>query len=329
MHAFKSGRVVLLIAVVLTAIAAAPAGAAPGGLDGVVTNDGLRMPTPTAAPSVGEAVARAPSASAGFAGLAPAGSTLGATVASTNVGPPATATEGGAETIIGSDRRTLVSPTTVYPARAVVLITFTGGRCSGNLVAPDLVMTAGHCVHTGGSAGSWRTNVRVWPGRNGTLAPYGSFAAARLFSVSGWTTSKNEAYDYGAIDLSTNIGNTVGWFGYFWQSASMVGLPAIINGYPGDKPLTQWQSSNCSIFVIGFSQCTIGVSQSHQNFYRNDTIGGMSGSGVYYNRVGCGLCIGTIHAYGLHGSWPHSTYNHGTRIREAVFNNYQNWANNF
>jgi hypothetical protein len=32
-----------------------------------------------------------------------------------------------------------------------------------------------------------------------------------------------------------------------------------------------------------------------------------------------------IHAYGLHGAAPHSTNNHGTRIREEVHNNFCFW----
>lgn len=36
----------------------------------------------------------------------------------------------GTETIIGSDDRINVNPTTTYPARAVVVITFDGGRCT-------------------------------------------------------------------------------------------------------------------------------------------------------------------------------------------------------
>jgi len=34
-----------------------------------------------------------------------------------------------------------------------------------------------------------------------------------------------------------------------------------------------------------------------------------------------------IHAYGTHASFPHSTYNHGTRIVPPVFNNLLNWKN--
>ena len=220
----------------------------------------------------------------------------------------------GIETIIGADTRTRINPTTSFPARAVVLITFTGGRCTGWLYGKDIVATAGHCVHTGGPGGSWRTNVRVYPGRNGTASPYGSCSARRLHSVVGWTGSSNEEYDYGAIKLNCTVGNTTGWFGYFWQSASLLNLQTLISGYPGDKPLTQWRSVD-----------RVRVSGTNQVFYLNDTVGGMSGSPIYYNKTGCGFCSMGIHAYGLHGGFPHSTYNHGTRITQARFNNLKSW----
>lgn len=228
--------------------------------------------------------------------------------------------DNGTESIIGVDSRVLVNPTTTYPARAVVLVTFTGGRCTGWLYGKDIVATAGHCVHSG-PGGTWKTNVRVYPGRNGILSPYGVCTAKRLHSVTGWTVSGNEAYDYGAIKLNCTIGNTTGWFGFWWQSASLTGLSTRTNGYPGDKPLTQWRS-------LDFVRST-GTSQI---FYQNDTVGGQSGSPVYQLRAtGSAFCTGycsmAIHAYGLHGSVPHSTNNHGTRINQSVFNNLVAWRN--
>lgn len=233
--------------------------------------------------------------------------------------PEMTPENDGAETVIGPDDRTQVSPTTGYPARAVVLITFDDGRCTGWLYGPNIVATAGHCVHSGGSSGSWKTNVVVYPGRNGTLSPYGSCTAQRLHSVTGWTTSGDERFDYGAIKLNCSIGSTTGWFGYWWQSASLTGLPTVISGYPGDKPFEQWKSSDQG-----------RVTEASKIFYLNDTEGGMSGSPVYYNRpAGSSSCAGScsmgIHTNGLHGDSPHNDYNHGTRIVEPVFNNLQAW----
>ena len=219
--------------------------------------------------------------------------------------------------IIGPDSRTRVNPTTVYPARAIGLVTFSGGSCTGWFISKDTVVTAGHCVHSG-AGGNWRTNVKVFPGRNGSASPYGSCTAKRLHSVSGWTNSSDETYDYGAIRLNCTIGNTVGWFGFFWQAASLNGLPATIAGYPDDKSVQQWKA-------VG----TIAATQTRQVFYKNDTRPGQSGAPVYYNKSGCGQCSMAIHAYGVHppDPAPHGNNNHGTRITQAVFNNLVAWRN--
>jgi V8-like Glu-specific endopeptidase len=181
---------------------------------------------------------------------------------------------GSLESIIGSDNRVQVTATTTFPYRAIVLITFSAGRCTGWLVGPDLVVTAGHCVHSGGSSGDWYSDYRVYPGRKGSSSPYGSCTAKRLYSVQGWTVSNNEQYDYGAVKLNCTIGNTVGWFGAWWQSASLTGLPITVSGYPGDKPLTHWRSTG-----------NVAVTQTRQIFYKNDTAAGQSGAPVFQNRA--------------------------------------------
>jgi glutamyl endopeptidase len=229
---------------------------------------------------------------------------------------PASGSGLGINSIVPPDQRWQPGSTTTFPHSAVVQITVNGSaHCSGWLYGADIVATAGHCVHTGGSGGSWYSGIEVWPGRNGGYAPYGSCGATSLYSVVGWATSGNEAYDYGAIKLNCSVGNSTGWFGYWWQSDSLAGYSTRICGYPGDKPNTQWCSDD-----------QVRVSQSLQVFYWNDTVGGMSGSAVYQDRSGCGWCAMAIHAYGFpHNGWPHDSYNHGTRITEARFNNLWIW----
>jgi|FEC22Drversion2_1045045.scaffolds.fasta_scaffold00023_180 glutamyl endopeptidase len=224
----------------------------------------------------------------------------------------------GRESIIGADNRVLIRNTRQFPYRAMVLITFENSRCTGWMIGADTVATAGHCVHSGGSSGRWyqRSTYRIYPGRNGNASPYGSCTAKRLYSVNGWTRNGADDFDYGAIKLNCTVGNTVGWLGFFWQTATLTGLPTIISGYPGDKPLTQWRSTD-----------KVRVTQQRRVFYRNDTVGGMSGSAVYYNRSGCGNCAMAIHAYGVYGSPPFSNNNHGTRITKAVYDNLVTWRN--
>lgn len=220
------------------------------------------------------------------------------------------------ETIIGPDNRVRVAPTTAFPARATVVVTFSEGRCTGWLIGPDTVATAGHCVHSGGPGGHWRRAVVVYPGRNGAASPYGSCTVRRLHAVAGWTDGSDDRYDYGAIKLNCGIGETTGWYGLFWQPGSLTGLPTLINGYPGDKPLTQWRSTD-----------QVRVSEARRVFYRNDTVGGMSGSPVWTRRgPGCPACAMAVHAYGTYGARPFARNNHGARITKHVFDNLIAWS---
>jgi glutamyl endopeptidase len=102
----------------------------------------------------------------------------------------------------------------------------------------------------------------------------------------------------------------------WWQSASLTYLSTIIQGYPGDKPSTQWRSTDF-----------VRASATENIYYQNDTVGGMSGSPVWQNRgSGASYCVGqcgmAIHTNGLYGGGLTASNNSGTRITQAKFNTF-------
>lgn len=227
------------------------------------------------------------------------------------------------ESVLSDDRRFRIYPSeSGYPYRAVGLLTFTQAganyTCSAWLISPDTLATAGHCVHSGGSGGVWSTNVRFYPGRNGSAAPYGSCSAKRLNSVTGWTVNGSELYDYGSVKLNCTVGNTTGWLGRWWTTGSQVNLPIAIIGYPGDKPsATQWGGAG-----------RVAAQEARKTRYFVDTAGGQSGAPVVQaDGTGPGGCQGdcgiAIHAYGADSGGRNSA----TRITESVNTNLQTWIN--
>ncbi|MDJ0636357.1 MAG: trypsin-like serine protease [Xenococcaceae cyanobacterium MO_188.B29] len=223
-----------------------------------------------------------------------------------------------AETVHGPDDRVQITNTSVYPWRvhASLLITAADNSMwigTGWFIGPHTLITAGHVVYIKNSGipgrDGWVKKINVMPGRNGSTLPYGSVTSTKFHSVTGWTDSGNENYDYGAIIIPTELGNTVGWFGFgVYSDSALLSATGNISGYPGDKPTgTQW-----------YDYRTLASVNSQKVYYDIDTAGGQSGSGVY--RIINGQRYGmAIHAYGG------ATTNSGTRITMPVYNNMVAW----
>lgn len=224
----------------------------------------------------------------------------------------------GAETVHGPDDRMQITNTAVYPWRvhASLLITAADNSMwigTGWFVGPHTLITAGHVVYIKNSGvpgrDGWVRQIRVMPGRNGNMLPYGAVTSTNFRSVTGWTQDGNENFDYGAIILPTNLGNTVGWLGFgVYSDADLRQTVGNISGYPGDKPAgTQWYASR-----------RIASVTNRKVYYDIDTAGGQSGSAVYRIKDG-GRYAFAIHAYGG------ATTNSGTRINTPVYNNILAW----
>ncbi|MEM9970025.1 MAG: trypsin-like serine protease [Pseudomonadota bacterium] len=111
--------------------------------------------------------------------------------------------------IIGGDGRRLVTNSRVMPYAAVCYIerSFGGGRvgCTGTLIAPDLVLTAGHCLIR--ASGRVPRTMNIQPGRNGSYRAE-TIPAKRAWVARGFVHGRNPLFDYGLIKLARPIRNT-------------------------------------------------------------------------------------------------------------------------
>jgi glutamyl endopeptidase len=223
-----------------------------------------------------------------------------------------------AETVHGPDNRIQITTTSAFPWRTNASLLITAADNSqwigtGWFIGPHTLATAGHVVFIKNSGvpgrDGWVKRIQVMPGRNGNTLPYGSVTSSNFRSVTGWTNSGDQNFDYGAIVIPTNLGNTTGWYGFgVYPDAELLNSVGNITGYPGDKPVgTLWYDAHKIAAVNG-----------RKVYYDIDSAGGQSGSAVY--RVINGGRYGVaIHAYGG------ATTNSGTRIIQEVFNNLMAW----
>jgi glutamyl endopeptidase len=223
----------------------------------------------------------------------------------------------GTNSVIGADDRVQESVPTSYPWGAIAHLQTNQGGCTGFMLSRDVLVTAGHCVHYGGS---WVTSYTVTPGRTGNNAPFGSCSGGinDVWTTSNWINGYPSDHDYGLIKLTCDIGNSTGWFGWWYSTGeNLVNQNFYVEGYPGDKPFgTMWWDADSS-----YSQT------ANKLWYWIDTAGGQSGSPVYhYNSTTAGLCGGwcvtAIHTNGVVGGNP---ANSGTRFRPDVMSFINYW----
>jgi len=105
-----------------------------------------------------------------------------------------------------------------YPRRTGVqlFLTFIDGTdttlaiCSGTLINPWYVLTAGHCVYDD-DRGGWADAVGVAPARNGPSFPYGVTQAVSYMSWPGWIDDGDWDHDVALIRLENPVGALTGW----------------------------------------------------------------------------------------------------------------------
>ena len=151
-----------------------------------------------------------------------------------------------------------------YPYRTVGKLFFTqngsGFAGSAAMISPNILLTAGHCVYSGG----WSTNVVFYPsyGKRGASDPAYKFGYSYEACWTAWSQNGNRAFDYGMIWINAAPGNQIGWLGTLWNAPTAnrtwdaVGYPATpnppFNGNTMDEALGQFASSSTS-GVIGLT----------------------------------------------------------------------------
>lgn len=194
----------------------------------------------------------------------------------------------GTGSIHFTSTRLLKAADTTFPNRAVGKLYFKNAAgatymCSGSMIKPGIVVTAGHCIHDGSTG--FYNSFQFIPGYRKVgrteTRPYGTWtnwAYARTTSdwVSGGGAVPN-LRDWAVIVFNTDaagkrIGDYTGWLGY--QYPSMIGKHASVIGYPGNLD-AGGQMHQTSSMVNNYG--------TNNGTYGSDMQGGSSGGPVVLN----------------------------------------------
>jgi V8-like Glu-specific endopeptidase len=227
----------------------------------------------------------------------------------------------GLENVIGPDDRVMIPDPATIPWRCichleVIFGNGVKGYGTGWLAGPETVITAAHCVwdpRTGDKA----AEIRITPGRNGSMGPYGQFVSCEYEVMPGWP----DAADLAAIHVGSEepgifahgLGEPIGYFGVAAFSKEKLEMLLVnTSGYPLEaaKPFaTQW-----------FNGGRIKSVEDNHITYMIDTEGGQSGSPIFfYDKETQERLVVAIHTTGY---YP----NRGVRITDEVLDRIHGWV---
>lgn len=137
-----------------------------------------------------------------------------------------------------------------YPWRATVKVWVTHDeipdqpyRCSGALIDPKYVITAGNCIYDYGESNNgygWARDVTIVPAYDNGNKLFGEAVATNsLHSFQGWTVNGKPEWAVGFIQLDRRpIGVLSGWYGYGYNNSDSHFTSNTFQnpGYPNESP---------------------------------------------------------------------------------------------
>jgi V8-like Glu-specific endopeptidase len=190
--------------------------------------------------------------------------------------------------------------------RTVGALFFTNGSslhyCTASVVnssARDLVLTAAHCVYSGGPF----KNIEFVPGYHVGRRPYGSWVVKNIFVASGWAHGQNQNLDFGFVAVTPPPGRR--------QLQQVTGGLQLGINRPYRRPIEVIGYNTSNSRPVECATHSFEFNANQLEFYCHGYLDGTSGSPwiVHYNGSnGTGVVIGTIGGFELGGNVEWASY---------------------
>ncbi len=241
-----------------------------------------------------------------------------------------------AENVVGIDNRVRVTETAAVPWRCICQLEIEYDRGpvgfgTGFFVGPKTVITAAHVlvdISFGATLVRRAKKVRVVPGRNGAMAPYGYVVSTDFDYPDPWKKSEidHEAaarVDVGAIQLPDDAtvdgcryGERIGYFGLHAREDFSNGDGTFLLVNNAGYPLTP----NRPYGTLWYNAGRVHAVEQPFIDYMIDTEGGQSGSPIFfYDEASRERYVVAIHTTG-------DFVNRGLMITSEIFDLIAGWA---
>ncbi len=210
------------------------------------------------------------------------------------------------------DNEGCVEPKGAYPFN--VIGTFGDGPgCTGTQVGPVHIITAAHCVRSGGAKDAMK-GLRWYPGYSDGPAAVGSVKVERVYTHPMWQEEGSGFYDYALVITEERLVNSWMGFGYRPQSELLTrdlynrGYPVRRDIAPSDDPTDptcadwsppDWSAGQGRLYGDSYTRRIAG----HSKFRAPDPISMWSRIFVTAHDTGAGHSGSPHYAYEADGPW--------------------------